>query len=68
MAVTGSMTWSLAKTENGTMVEMTYAVGGYRPGGLQSLAPVVDRVLLGQLMRLRSYAEGGNPEGTQQKK
>jgi len=38
MAVTGSMTWQLTPADNGTRVEMTYTVGGYRPGGLQELA------------------------------
>jgi hypothetical protein len=57
MAVTGSMTWSLSKTDTSTNVKMTYSVGGYRPGGLQKMAPLVDRVLYEQLKRLKEYIE-----------
>jgi hypothetical protein len=57
MAVTGSMTWSLSKTDNGTNVQVTYSIGGYRPGGLQKLAPLVDKVMGDQLKRLRDYIE-----------
>lgn len=35
-----------------TTVTLTYAVGGYAPGGLDKLAKVVDGVLAGQLARL----------------
>jgi uncharacterized protein YndB with AHSA1/START domain len=63
MAVAGSMTWSLSKADSGTKVELTYTVGGYRPEGLQSLAPPVDRVLSNQLTRLKNYIETGKPEG-----
>lgn len=62
MAVTGSMTWSLSRAENATKLELSYAVGGYHPGGLEGLAPLVDRVLLEQLIRLKRYIEKGTPE------
>ena len=61
MAVTGSLTWKLTKMSSGTEVELTYAVGGYRPGGLQVLAPAVDRVLFSQLTRLKNFIEKGKP-------
>ncbi|MGD1043848.1 MAG: SRPBCC family protein [Bacteroidota bacterium] len=57
MAVTGSMTWSLSKTDTGTNIKVTYTVGGYRPGGLQKMAPLVDKVMFEQLKRLKEYME-----------
>ena len=57
MAVTGSMTWALNKANNGTTVTVTYSVGGYRPGGLQKLAPLVDTVMSEQLYRLKNFIE-----------
>jgi len=55
MAVTGSMTWSLSKTDDGTNVKVIYCIGGYRPGGLQKIAPLVDKVIFEQLTRLKVY-------------
>jgi hypothetical protein len=57
MAVTGSMTWSLSKTDIGTNVKVIYSLGGYRPGGLQKMAPLVDKVMAEQLKRLKNYIE-----------
>lgn len=57
----GSLTWELADREVSTDVSWTYSVGGYRQGGLQALAPIVDSVLGGQLRRLKSFAEKGTP-------
>lgn len=57
MAVTGSMTWSLSKTDSGTNIKVTYSIGGYRPGGLQKMAPLVDKVMSEQLKRLKEYIE-----------
>ena len=68
MAVEGTMTWSLAKSGNGTTIEMIYTVGGYHPGGLQSIARPVDGVLLDQLLRLRNYIEKGDPKIDAEKK
>ena len=61
MAVTGTMTWTLAPAEKGTTIEMTYAVGGYNRGGFRDLAPVIDRVLSEQVARYRLYADTGKP-------
>jgi len=60
----GSLTFELADREGGTDVTMTYSVGGYRQGGVQALAPVVDSVLGGQLRRLKGFAETGTPAAT----
>ena len=38
-------------------ITLTYSVGGYRRGGLASIAPMVDGVLLEQLDRLKRAAE-----------
>ena len=63
MAVSGSMTFTLAATDGGgTRLEYVYAVGGYSPDGLDELAEPVDRVQLGQLQRLQRFIETGNPD------
>jgi hypothetical protein len=62
MAVTGSMTWSLSKSGNGTRLEVTYTVGGYLRGGLGNLAPIVDRVVFEQMTRLKNFIEKGKPD------
>ena len=61
MAASGSLTVSLSASNNGTSLEMTYAVGGYHPKGFQSLAPLVDKVLRVQIERLKKYVEKGKP-------
>jgi hypothetical protein len=32
-------------------------VGGYAPGGLAAMAPIVDKVLAAQLERLKAFVE-----------
>jgi uncharacterized protein YndB with AHSA1/START domain len=59
--VSGALTWDVAEREGATELTLTYAVGGYRQGGLQGLAPIVDSVLAGQVRRLKSFAEKGTP-------
>lgn len=61
MGVAGSMTWKFTPAEKGTAVEVRYAVGGYNPGGLRTLAPAVDGVLHEQVDRFRRFAETGKP-------
>lgn len=62
LAVDGSLTWELKKSGKGTELTVTYAVGGYRPGGLAALAAPVDNVLREQVMRLQKFIETGKPE------
>jgi hypothetical protein len=62
MGVTGSLTFSISKSGSETELEMIYTVGGYTPGGLQSLASPVNFVLSEQLARLKSFIENGKPE------
>lgn len=60
--VAGSLTWSLSPAAEGTDVRLEYAVGGYYPGGLPGMAPVVDAVLGQQLSRLKRFVETGRPD------
>jgi len=62
MGVDGNMTWEFEDADDGTRVRFTYAVGGYRKGGLDEIAPAVDFVIGEALGRLKSYIETGNPE------
>jgi uncharacterized protein YndB with AHSA1/START domain len=57
----GALTFEFADRGAGTDITMSYSVGGYRQGGLESLAPLVDSVLGAQLARLKSFAEKGVP-------
>ena len=58
----GNMLWEFADAENGTQVRFTYAVGGYRPGGLDEFAAPVDYVVGEALQRLKAYVETGDAE------
>ena len=60
MAVVGTMTYNLDRNEETTTVTMEYRVAGYHPGGLDKLAPAVDAVLKGQLLRLEKHIEGSD--------
>lgn len=62
MGVAGNMTWEFKDAEEGTVVTLEYAVGGYRPGGLDGMAAPVDGVLAEQMARLKSLVETGSPE------
>ncbi|HVG55091.1 MAG TPA: SRPBCC family protein [Vicinamibacterales bacterium] len=57
LGVTGSMTWQVAASGQGSTVTMTYVVGGYAPGGLQKLAPLVDQVLAQQVQNLKAFLD-----------
>jgi hypothetical protein len=56
LGVAAALTWSLTPTPGGTAVEMIYAVGGYRPGGMDALAGIVDQVLGAQARRYQASA------------
>jgi uncharacterized protein YndB with AHSA1/START domain len=62
MGVDGNMTWEFFDSDAGTRVKFSYAVGGYRPGGLDEIAAPVDFVIGDALSRLRNYVERGDPE------
>lgn len=61
MGAAGNMTWEFEDAGAGTVVTWQYAVGGYLPGGLDTVAEPVDGVLLEQLTRLKSFVETGSP-------
>lgn len=60
MGVDGNMTWEFSDITDGTEVRFTYAVGGYRPGGLDGIASPVDGVIGEALQRLKAYVETGD--------
>jgi uncharacterized protein YndB with AHSA1/START domain len=61
MAASGSMTIKFTPLGSGTKLEVTYAVVGYLPAGMNTWAAQVDSVLQLQFTRLKNYAEHGNP-------
>ncbi len=61
MAATGSMTIELTPANGGTKLDVTYAVAGYLPAGMNTFAPIVDGVLTSMFTRLKNYAEHGDP-------
>jgi len=61
MGVAGNMTWEFDETDGQTEVTLQYAVGGYMPGGLDSIAAAVDGVLLEAMSRLKLFVETGSP-------
>jgi hypothetical protein len=61
VAAAASMTIQLAPDAGATKLTVTYAVGGYMPGGLNSYAAPVDGVLTQQFTRLKNYVEHGDP-------
>ncbi len=61
LAATASMTIQLSPAEGGTKLEVTYAVAGYLPAGMNTWAAPVDGVLTEQFTRLKNYVERGDP-------
>jgi hypothetical protein len=57
MGVNGNMTWEFFDAGAGTRVKFTYAVGGYRPGGLDGVAVPVDYVIGEALALLKTHVE-----------
>ncbi|WP_426010246.1 SRPBCC family protein [Caulobacter sp. DWR2-3-1b2] len=53
----GHLNWTLSEQDGRTTLTQTYDVGGYMKGGLDRIAPVVDRVLSDQFDRLKVYVE-----------
>ena len=65
MGVAGNMTWEFFDTDGGgTRLRWTYAVGGYRVGGLDAVAQPVDAVIGDALSRLGRFIETGDASGT----
>jgi uncharacterized protein YndB with AHSA1/START domain len=61
MAAAGSMTIQLSPAEGGTKLEVTDAVMGYLPAGMNTWAAILDGVLEEQFTRLKNYVETGDP-------
>jgi len=58
---TGTLTFVIQPIRTVTRLEVTYNVGGYMSGGLNTWADPVNRVLTEQVARLKSYVETGSP-------
>jgi hypothetical protein len=59
---TGHLGFSLKPAGAGTELTVTYDVGGYAKGGLETFAAPVDKVLGEQVARLKRYAETGKAD------
>jgi hypothetical protein len=57
MGVNGNMTWEFFDVDEGTKIRFSYAVGGYSPDGLDSIADSVDYVIGDALLRLKDYLD-----------
>lgn len=54
-AALGTLTWSLRAVYGGTEITQTYVVGGFRPGGFEAVAPLIDQVMTQQFNRLTAH-------------
>ena len=61
LAATGTMKIILSPAAGGTKVDVTYAVGGYLPAGMNTFASPVNEVLTEQFSRFKNYVESGSP-------
>jgi uncharacterized protein YndB with AHSA1/START domain len=61
LAAIGTMTFSLSPAADGTKLDVTYAVAGYLPQGMNILAAPVNEVLADQISRLKNVIENGSP-------
>jgi uncharacterized protein YndB with AHSA1/START domain len=59
MAATGTLTIQLAPEGEGTKLAVVYALTGYFPAGMNTLAAPVDSVLTQQFTRLKAFVETG---------
>jgi uncharacterized protein YndB with AHSA1/START domain len=59
MAAAANMTIQFSPADGGTKLDVTYAVAGYTPKGMNTMAAPVDSVLTQQFTRLKSHVEGG---------
>jgi hypothetical protein len=58
---TGTLSFVIQPIRDDTRLEVTYNVGGYMSGGLNTWADPVNKVLTEQVARLKSYVETGSP-------
>jgi uncharacterized protein YndB with AHSA1/START domain len=62
LGVSGNMTWEFQDANEGTLLVLTYVVGGYSASGLDTLATPVDNVLAEQMTRLKNLLETGKAD------
>lgn len=62
MAVSGVLTFTFVPEGAGSRIALSYRVAGAQTLDGAKLAPLVDRVLAGQLARLQSFANTGKPD------
>ncbi|MDH5311601.1 MAG: ATPase [Gammaproteobacteria bacterium] len=62
MGASGNLTFDFAESDGATTVTLQYAVGGYRAGGMDEIAPAVDFVLTEALDRYARYVATGSPQ------
>lgn len=61
LAAEATMTIQLSPGDTGTKLDVTYAVAGYLPAGLNNWAAPVDSVVTEQFTRLKNFVEHGSP-------
>jgi hypothetical protein len=61
LAAAATMTIQLSPGDTGTKLDVTYAVAGYLPAGMNNWAAPVDSVVDEQFTRLKNYVEHGTP-------
>ena len=61
VGISGAMTFKLTPVNGGTRVDFSYVATGYVPQGMNTLAPMVDKVLMEANSRLRNYIDFGEP-------
>jgi hypothetical protein len=57
----GTLSFVIQPIHTVTRLEVTYNVGGYMSGGLNTWADTVNKVLTEQVTRLKNYVETGSP-------
>jgi uncharacterized protein YndB with AHSA1/START domain len=62
-AATGVMDVQFKAVGDGTQVVVNYRIAGFANGGAQKMAPLVDKVIDGLMMRFASYATPAKPAG-----
>lgn len=61
LAATGNLRLQFSPEGDGTKLEVTYAVTGYLPAGMNAFAASADGMLTEQFTRLKNYVEKGDP-------
>jgi len=62
MGANGNLTFEFDEVDGSTTVTLQYAVGGYRDGGMDEIAPAVDFVLTEALDSYARFVATGSPQ------